>query len=144
MIEVRPLAGPERGRVDAVLPLHRLDQPRSGYLVAWDDGEPVGHVCVERAEPAELQDLWVLPARRREGIGAALCAAVEAEVSARGGALLRLTVGADNAGAARLYLRLGYRRTATPPRRVRGTILLRGRPLEVDDTLLEYEKALDP
>ena len=41
------------------------------------------------------------------------------------------------------YERLGYVRTATPPQRLCGTITLRGRPLAVDDTLLEYEKPVD-
>ena len=143
MIEVRPLAaGAETVRVDAALPLHRLEQARSEYLVAWEDGEPVGHVCVEWSEPPELQDLWVLPARRSEGIGSALVAAVEARAADRSDRL-RLTVGVANTGAARLYERLGYARTAAPPRRVSGRIVLRGRPIDVDDTLLEYEKRLD-
>lgn len=144
MIEVRPLAdGDETARADAALPLHRLEQPRSEYLVAWLGGEPVGHVCVEWSEPPELQDLWVLPERRGEGIGTALVEAVERRVSARDAALLRLTVGIANTRAARLYERLGYRRTGAPPRRVAGRIVLRGRPFDVDDTLLEYEKAVD-
>lgn len=142
MIEVRPLTDPELARADAALPLHRLGQPRSEYLVAWDGAEPVGHVCVEWSDPPELQDLWVLPERRSGGVGSALVAAVEAAVAARGGTRLRLTVGAGNGGAIRLYRRLGYRRTRRKPRQIRGTIVLRGTALEVDDTLLEYAKAL--
>lgn len=142
-MEIRPLAGAEREAADAALPLHRLEQPRSEYLVAWDGAEPLGHVCIEWSEPPELQDLWVLPELRSRGIGTALVAAVERRVAARGHDLLALTVGIGNTGAARLYERLGYRRTTAPPRRIRGTIMLRGEPFEVDDTLLEYEKAVD-
>jgi len=140
VIEIRPLAaGAETERADAVLPLHRLEQANSEYLVAWDDEEPVGHVCLEWSEPPELQDLWVLPDRRGEGIGAALVGAVEERVAPRS-ARLRLTVGIANRGAARLYERLGYARTGAPPRRISGRIVLRGKPFEVDDTLLEYDK----
>jgi ribosomal protein S18 acetylase RimI-like enzyme len=138
-LEIRPL-GDDRARADAALPLHRLEQPSSEYLVAWLGDEPVGHVCVEWAEPPELQDLWVLPERRGGGIGTALVAAVEAAVAARGGRSVLLSVGIANEGAIRLYARLGYRRTRQPPRRIKGTITLRGRPFEVDDTLLEFEK----
>ncbi len=142
MIEIRPLDPGERQRVDAELPLNRLDQPLSEYLVAWEDGDPIGHVCIEWTEPAELQDLWVLPARRRGGVGAALVGAVEARVAARGREVLALTVGIGNEDARRLYERLGYERTAAPPQRVKGTILLRGEPFEVDDTLLGFAKGL--
>lgn len=142
MIEIRPLEPDEQERVDAELPLNRLDRPRSEYLVAWEDGVPLGHVCVEWAEPPELQDLWVLPERRRGGIGAALVGALEARVAARGLAVLALTVGIGNHSARRLYERLGYERTAVPPQRVKGTILLRGEPFEVDDTLLGFAKPL--
>lgn len=143
MIEIRPLGPDERDRADAVLPLSRLDRPNSGYLVAWDGDAPVGHVCVEWCEPPELQDLWVLPERRGCGIGTALVGAVEERASGRGASAVRLTVGVENRGAARLYRRLGYRRTRRRPQRVKGRIMLRGAPFEVDDTLVEYEKPVD-
>jgi ribosomal protein S18 acetylase RimI-like enzyme len=144
-MEIGPLEGAQRGRADAVLPLHRLDQPRSQYLVAWDGEQPVGHVCIEWTEPPELQDLWVLPDRRSEGIGTELVAAVERAVALRGHERIALSVGIANDGARSLYERLGYRRTAQPPRRIKGTITLRGRPFHVDDTLIDFEKpvALD-
>ena len=142
-LEIRPLGEADLARADAALPLSRLEQPGSEYLVAWDDCEPVGHVCVEWCDPPELQDLWVLPERRGGGVGSALVAAVESAVAARGGGRLLLSVGIANEGAIRLYARLGYSRTRHPPRRVKGTITLRGRPFEVDDTLLEFEKAVD-
>ncbi|HSP73144.1 MAG TPA: GNAT family N-acetyltransferase [Gaiellaceae bacterium] len=142
-MEIRPLGQADRARADTALPLHRLEQANSEYLVAWDADEPVGHVCVEWCDPPELQDLWVLPARRGTGIGAALVAEVESAVAARGCTRLLLSVGIGNEGAIRLYGRLGYRRTRNPPRRVKGTIVLRGGPFEVDDTLLEFEKAVE-
>ena len=144
MTEVRPLGADERERADAALPFSRLDRPRTEYLVAWDGAEPVGHVCIEWTRPPELQDLWVLPERRGTGVGAGLVAAVEQRVAARGFVELKLSVGIANTGAARLYRRLGYVRTTVPPKHVKGTILLRGAPFEVDDTLLEYVKAVVP
>jgi hypothetical protein len=36
----------------------------------------------------------------------------------------------------RLYRRLGFRDAGLPPKRVRGTIIVRAGPIEVDDTLL--------
>jgi GNAT superfamily N-acetyltransferase len=142
VIAIRALGDGERERADAVLPLHRLDRPRSEYLVAWDGEAPVGHVCIEWAEPPELQDLWVLQERQGAGIGSALVAAVEDRVAGRGGTRLRLSVSRDNERALRVYARLGYTRTATPPQRIAGTISVRGRPFPVDDTLLEFEKAI--
>jgi ribosomal protein S18 acetylase RimI-like enzyme len=143
VIEVRPLGDAELDQADAVLPLHRLDRPASQYLVAWDGEAPVGHVCLQWIEPPELQDLWVLPDRRSGGIGRALIAAAERETAARGHGRLLLSVGVHNERALSLYERLGYTRTETPPQRIKGTIRIRGRPLAVDDTLLEYEKPVD-
>jgi GNAT superfamily N-acetyltransferase len=143
VIEIRPLADGEVGQADAVLPLHRLDRPGSEYLVAWDGTAPVGHVCLEWIDPPELQDLFVLPARRSGGIGRALIAAAERAAAGRGHRRLVLTVGLDNTRAVAIYERLGYTRTATPPQRLKGQITIRGRPLDIDDTLLEYEKPVD-
>jgi ribosomal protein S18 acetylase RimI-like enzyme len=143
VIEIRPLTGEELARADARLPLHRLDRAESNYLVAWDGEAPVGQVCIEWTEPPELQDLWVVPERRGGGVGRALIARVEREAATRGHPRLLLSVGAGNDYALDLYRRLGYVRTATPPRRIKGTISLRGKPFDIDDTLLDFEKAVD-
>ena len=42
-----------------------------------------------------------------------------------------------------LHRDLGYHDVGIPPRRVHGTIQIRTGPLEVDDTLLTWEKSLD-
>ena len=86
----------------------------------------------------------MVPARRRHGIGAELTLAAEREVVARGHDRLTLTVSAAGEAAQRLYERLGYADVGVPPRRVQGTIMLRGEPFEVDDTLLHREKELRP
>ncbi len=148
MIEVRELRIDELARAYAVLPLHRLDAERpSAYLVAWDGGEPVGHVHVAWEEtklgvPA-LQDMFVLPARRGCGIGTALVQEAERRAAARGHRATSLGVSDSNPDAQRLYERLGYVRAAVPPERVRGKIPIRGEPLVIDDVLLYYTKPVD-
>ena len=141
-LEVRPLAPEDLERVDAALPLHRLDQRDGLYLVAWDGDEPVGHAHLALTEPPELQDVYVLPAHRRRGVGTELTRAAEREAAARGHDRLTLTVSATGDTARRLYDRLGYVDVGVPPKRVKGTILIRGEPFEADDTLLHREKRL--
>jgi pimeloyl-ACP methyl ester carboxylesterase len=142
---IRRLTGAEVDRVVASgLGLSRLNAGTGFYLVAWDDGEPLGHAHLALSEPPELQDVSVRPAHRRRGVATALTRAAEDDVRARGGDRLTLTVSVDNAEAQALYRRLGYADAGGPPRRVRGTVLIRTGPLEVDDTLLTWEKRLRP
>jgi [ribosomal protein S18]-alanine N-acetyltransferase len=89
-----------------------------------------------------VQDVEVREPYRRRGVASALCAAAEAEARAAGHTLLRVTVSAESPGAQALYRRLGFADTGTPPRRVTGTVQIRTGPLEVDDTLLVWEKPL--
>jgi ribosomal protein S18 acetylase RimI-like enzyme len=148
-VNVRPLAEDELRLVDAHLPLHRLDQYRRGnatYLIAWDEDVPVGHGHLawpdEPGEPPELQDVFVPKQLRRRGIASAVTRAAEEAAVTRGFDRLSLTVSIDNEPARALYERLGYRDTGREPERVEGTIMIRGEPLEVDDTLLFLEKHL--
>ncbi len=141
-LEIRLLAQTELALVDARLPLHRLDAGTGFYLVAWDGGEPVGHAYLALTSPPEVQDMYVLPELRGRGIGTALLDAAEDEARARGAARLTLTVSVENARARRLYARHGYAECGVPPKRVRGTILLRGEPYDVDDTLITLARSL--
>lgn len=145
-MEIRPLDAADLDAVDAVLPLSRLASLQT-YLVAWDDGEPVGHAHIAweggKAALPEVQDVFVLPERRRQGIGAALTQAAERLAAERGYDAISLSVSESGNDAARaLYEGLGYRDAGIPPQRVQGTILIRGEPLEVDDTLLYLVKPL--
>jgi Acetyltransferase (GNAT) family len=45
--------------VGAVLALARLDQGDGFYLVAWEDGEPIGHAYLALTDPPELEDVSV-------------------------------------------------------------------------------------
>lgn len=64
----------------------------------WYDG-PVGL----------LDELYVAPARRGQGLGSELLRLAEQVVLARGGELLEINVDGDDRGARRFYERLGYR-----------------------------------
>jgi GNAT superfamily N-acetyltransferase len=147
VIEVRELTDADVSRIGNALPLHRYDAAGTGtYLVAWDDGAPVGHVHVAWDETElglpELQDMFVLPERRSLGIGSVLAAAAEALIRARGHDRSSLSVSEENALAQRLYERLGYARADYPAKHVQGRIRIRGGTLEVDDVLLYFTKRL--
>jgi ribosomal protein S18 acetylase RimI-like enzyme len=86
--------------------------------------------------------VYVAEPSRRRGVASALTAAAEQRASERGHETLALEVSADNAAAAALYERLGYRPTGEQ-RRVSGTIMIRGKPMDVDDTIVGMKKPLE-
>jgi ribosomal protein S18 acetylase RimI-like enzyme len=143
VLKIKELASSEIERVIAVLGLSRLGQGDGYYLVAWEDDEPVGHAHLALTDPPELQDVSVRPEFRRRGVATALAAAAERAVRERGADRLRLSVSVDNEAALALYRGLGYGDVGIPPRRVQGTIPIRTGMIEVDDTLLTWEKALN-
>jgi [ribosomal protein S18]-alanine N-acetyltransferase len=143
-VRIEPLEPGEVERVTAVLGLARLHQGNGFYLVAWEEDEPLGHAYLALTDRPELQDVSVREEHRRRGIAAALTAAAEREALARGFDRLRVTVGVDNAPAQGLYRRCGYADCGIPPTRVRGTIMIRTGPIDVDDVLLTWEKRLRP
>jgi ribosomal protein S18 acetylase RimI-like enzyme len=144
-LTIRALADSEVATVDARLPLHRLGQLGT-YLVAWDGDEPIGHAFVAwsgtKLRVPEIQDVWVLPERRRSGVATALTDAAETEAGRRGFDRVSLSVGIGNEAARLLYERLGFVDAGIAPERVKGTIKLRGRDVEVDDVLHYLVKRL--
>ena len=88
----------------------------------------------------EIQDVFVAEARRREGIATELAHAAESAAAERGHAQVSLSYGIANDAARLLYERLGYRDAGIEPQRVQGVITLRGRRVEVDDTLVYLVK----
>jgi GNAT superfamily N-acetyltransferase len=144
-IDVRELSDEEIARVDAVLPLHRLDVVQT-YLVAWDGDDPVGHAHVAwtrtKLGVPEIQDVFVMPEHRRRGIGSALNHAAERLAVERGHDRISLGCGIDNRAARSVYEHLGYTDAGIPPQRVQGTIAIRGEPVEIDDTLIYLVKDL--
>jgi ribosomal protein S18 acetylase RimI-like enzyme len=144
-LTIRPLDDAEVAAVDARLPLHRLGQ-RGTYLVAWDGADPIGHAFVvwsgTKLGVPEIQDVWVLPERRRGGIATALTLAAEDAARVRGAERISLSVGIGNAAACALYAGLGFEDAGLAPERVAGTINLRGKDVEVDDVLVYLVKRL--
>ena len=138
------MRGDEVELVDQHLPLDRLDQPGGEWLVAWEGGVPVGHAHVDlRNDPPEVQNVYVSDDHRRRGIATKLTAAAEELVRQRGFRRIALDVDVDSVPARTLYEKLGYRERGTPPRRVKGSIVLRGRPFSFDAVLVDLVKELD-
>jgi GNAT superfamily N-acetyltransferase len=150
VVTVRELQPGEVAYVDTRLPLSRLDQQveqGSSYLIAWEDDQPVGHAHLAwegtHLGVPEVQDVFVLPEHRSRGIAMLLNEAAEEEARARGWDSISLSVSKDgNPVARRLYERLGYIDAGLEPVHVSGTIMLRGLPFEVDDTLVYLVKPL--
>jgi ribosomal protein S18 acetylase RimI-like enzyme len=145
-MDVRALQPGEIPFVDERLPLSRLDQAQT-YLVAWDGDDPVGHAHLAWEEThvgvPEIQDVFVLPQRRREGIATRMTLAAEEQARARGFVQISLSVSLDKNEAARhLYESLGFEDAGIEHVRTLGTIMLRGEPFDVDDTLLYLTKTL--
>lgn len=94
-----------------------LEDPRRGATWLLErDGAPVGHVVLSLRFAMEfggllgyVDDLFVRPAARRSGAAAAGLAALMAECRRLGCRALEVEVGADNAGAQALYMRIGMR-----------------------------------
>jgi GNAT superfamily N-acetyltransferase len=139
---VRRLAHDEVDRVEAVQGLARLYQGNGFYLVAWENGEALGHAYLALNVPPELQDMQVRPEHRRRGVASALTSAAAQNARSLGFDRLRLEVSEGNTAAQRLFQRCGFVDIGVPPRRMSGTIMLRTGPIAVDDTLLTWEKPL--
>jgi GNAT superfamily N-acetyltransferase len=145
LIDIRELTGADVDRIGDRLPLSRLYSHQT-YLVAWDGDDPVGHAHIAwtptQLGVPEIQDVYVRPERRREGIASGLTLAAERVAANRGHGRVSLGHSIANDGARRLYEGLGYRDAGLEPQRVAGTIVIRGKPLEVDDTLIYLVKDL--
>jgi GNAT superfamily N-acetyltransferase len=150
MLTVSELRADQVELVDRYLPLSRLsDQGGEGstYLIAWEDDRPIGHAHIAWSGThlglPEIQDVFVLPEHRRRGIASRLTEAAEDEARRRGSDRISLSVSLEQNPVAKvLYEKLGYVDAGVEPVRVLGRIMIRGRPLEVDDTLLYLVKEL--
>ena len=112
-----------------------LSNENALWLAAAEGESLLGYVGAQISfEDADMMNLAVTPARRRQGVAAALVLALEEALAARGVTTLTLEVRASNAPAQTLYQKLGYSQIARRP----GYYL---RPRE--DALL-YRKELVP
>jgi len=92
---------------------HHITNTSAAVLAAVDAGGLLGKAVVffrQNTVVARLYSIAVAPEARGRGVGEALVGAVERTARAHGCKRLRLEVRQDNAGAIRLYERLGYRR----------------------------------
>jgi RimJ/RimL family protein N-acetyltransferase len=92
-----------------------VGEGRGAFVVAYDGQSAVGCGAVRRiaADTAELKRMYVVPARRGQGVGAAVIAALEDEARSLGASHLVLETGVRQPDALALYRRVGYR--AIPP-----------------------------
>jgi GNAT superfamily N-acetyltransferase len=90
-----------------------------GDVIALLAGEPATAVALVSMRPnvwydgpvAVLDELYVAPGLRGNGIGTALLASVETVVRQRGAALVEINVDGDDTDARRFYERHGYANT---------------------------------
>jgi GNAT superfamily N-acetyltransferase len=138
-LEIRPATADELSTICAAFPerpcmLHeeRLHQQEDGYgpyLIAWLDGEAVGHIQLQLPEERDLdgmvegrgaawvEDLWVSPSARGRWIGPALMRAMEAEARRVGVTRLAFFAGLspDFAAARAIYRWMGWRERSPEP-----------------------------
>lgn len=104
---------------DILLPRFRrfLADPAGFALIALSDGMAIGYALValrpavynEGGHVATLDELYVRPERRSEGIGAVLLARVVAESRRRGAGEMHINVDSGDTDARRFYERHGFR-----------------------------------
>ncbi|MFD5241498.1 GNAT family N-acetyltransferase [Streptomyces tendae] len=80
------------------------------FLVAYEEGRPVGCGALRRTEPGvgEIKHVWVHADARRLGLARRLLDALEAEAAARGLAVVRLDTHPALIEARTMYERAGY------------------------------------
>lgn len=97
---------------------HHIDSESARVLAAVDANGLLGKAVVffrQNTDIARLYSIAVADVARGRGVGEALVRAIEHAAWGRGCMRLRLEVRQDNAGAIRLYERLGYRRFGAYP-----------------------------
>ena len=95
-----------------------VERPERGFvLLALADGEAIGVAYVTFMYPLEfgglsswLEELYVVPARRQNGIGNKLLLAARKRARDQGCAAMDLEIEAEHARAAHLYDRDGFRK----------------------------------
>lgn len=96
----------------------RVANRESVIFLALQDGEPVGFTqlypsfsSVSARRTWILNDLYVVPSCRGQGVGSALLERARAHAQETGAKGLGLQTAVDNLNAQRLYEALGYRRS---------------------------------
>jgi GNAT superfamily N-acetyltransferase len=132
VVDIKPIIGTDITLLEKRFPegklskhAERFSRQQKGeatYLIAWIQGQPVGHVLLKwggsQDEPVvrqlrftfpDIEDLFVLAELRSQGIGSQLLRFAERLAREQGYTNLGLSVAAEtNYPARRLYERLGY------------------------------------
>lgn len=110
-IEARALY-PGLFAADSPAPTNAPLGEREAYLLAWRDGVAVGCGALHRmdATTGEVRRMFVTRSARREGVGRALLARLEADAIALGYRRLVLETGIKQKPAMALYRTCGWRR----------------------------------
>ncbi|TNC52393.1 GNAT family N-acetyltransferase [Rubellimicrobium rubrum] len=91
------------------LSVDELAQPHIDFWIAETGGQPQGCIALARLNGyGEVKSMFVDPAARGQGVGAALMTALEARARALGLPMLRLETGDTLDDAHRLYARHGF------------------------------------
>ena len=91
------------------LSVDELAQPHIDFWIAETERRPQGCIALARLDGyGEVKSMFVDPAARGQGVGAALMTALEARARASGLPVLRLETGDDLHAAHRLYARHGF------------------------------------
>ncbi len=118
--DVRPLldrldrellaAEPEGGTVFVHIDPTEVDPGNGAFFIAYVDGVPSECRAYRRIDgrSAEVKRMWADPARRGEGLGAAILATIEEAAAAEGYEELRLETGEHLTAAVGLYRRFGF------------------------------------
>jgi putative acetyltransferase len=85
--------------------------PRSGFVVAHLDGQPVGCGALRflDEDTGEIKRMYVAPAARGQGVGRAILVEIERLAGQFGYRALRLETGVHQPEAIALYTKLGFR-----------------------------------
>ncbi len=91
-----------------------LSQPQGAFLVGYLEGEPVCCGGIKRLDPhtCEIKKMYVVPARRGQGVARVLLHALEHEARRLGYDVARLDTGPKQLNARGLYESEGYRPVA--------------------------------
>jgi GNAT superfamily N-acetyltransferase len=88
-----------------------LRQPHTTFMTARVDGIPLAcGAGVDHGDYVELKYMYVLPACRGMGLGKQMLEALEQQVRANGGTMVKLETGTAQTESIELYERSGYRR----------------------------------
>lgn len=101
----------DRYRLPPQISVEGLRQPHTTFMTARVDGIPLAcGAGVDHGDYVELKYMYVLPACRGMGLGKQMLEALEQQVRAAGGTMVKLETGTAQTESIELYERSGYRR----------------------------------